>query len=449
MKNTVVVSVPIQENYKQALDKTFQIFSEISQKIKKSKRIFIKISIDHLYEYHYIDRELLQLILEYIRRLNPNAGLFVMENNIHGNFTRLLANQTGISKICKQYKAKFLYLEEKKVTTVTIGRADDRYRIQFPEMLLDHLIVERKDCFYLNVSALRTHYQTRIAGALFNQIGLLSKLSLPFLYSAHVHNIIPYLYEYIRPDFTILDANVVLEHGMIQPESLIDKNAICINRLISSYDAVAVDRVAAECLRYKPEEIEHLQNAINAGYGEGYLRNIDIKGNIPKLRQKARHSPELTQLPQKMDIVIGEDKSGVDSCLGLMLQYLQILFKDFGGDHRFTLLAGSNFSKEQLEHLRDPVVVLGAKACRETAPVLRRFAYEAYYIEHCHDIRQIIAVLLKVQSINKYNLLGASPFATWKNLWISRLFGSKYKLPSVKRVTRRWREPKKKMIEGN
>lgn len=448
MKNTVVVSVPIHDNYKQALDKTFQIFPEILSKIKDSKRIFIKISIDHLYQYHYIDIDLLQLILEYIRRLNQNANVFVMENNLHGNFTRLLANQTGIVKICKQHKAKFLYLEEKKVTTVAIGKPEDRYRIQFPEMLLEQLIAERNDCLYLNIASLRTNYLTKMAGALFNQIGLLSKLSLPFLHSIHVHNIIPYLYQYIKPDFTILDANVVLEHGMFQPESLIDKHTVFINRLISGTDTVAVDRVGGECLGYRTDEIEHLKIAIENGYGEGHLHRIDIKGNLPKSKRKLQYELELAQLPQKMDIVIGEDKNGIEDCLGLVLQYSQILFKDFGGDERFTLLAGSGFSKEQLENLREPVVVLGAKACRETAPVLSKIVYESYYIEHCHDIRQIIAVLLKVLSINKYNLIGASPLTTWKHLWISRLYGSKYKLPSVKKVTRRWREQKIKKIKG-
>ncbi len=448
MKKTVVVSVPIHDNYKQALDKAFQILPEISLKIKDSKRIFIKISIDHLYQYHHIDIDLLQLVLEYIRRLNPTANVFVMENNIHGNFTRLLANQTGIVKICKQHKAKFLYLEEKKVTTVAIGKPEDRYRIQFPEILLEQLIAERKGCFYLNIASLRTHYLTKIAGALFNQIVLLSKLSLPFLHSIHVHNIIPYLYQYIKPDFTILDANVVLEHGMMQPESLIDRHAVYINRLICGADSVAVDRVATECLGYHPDEIEHLRIARDNGYGEGHLHRIDMKGNLPKLKQKVKYDLELAQLPQKMDIVIGEDNSGIEECLGLVLQYLQILFKDFGGDERFTLLAGSNFSKEQLENLREPVIVLGAKACRETASTLRNIFYEAYYIEHCHDIRQIIAVLLKVQSINKYNLIGASPLTTWKHLWISKLCGSKYKLPSVKRVTRRWREHGQKKSKG-
>jgi hypothetical protein len=256
------------------------------------------------------------------------------------------------------------------------------------------------------------------------------------------------LYQYIKPDFTILDANVVLEHGMLQPESLIDKHAISINRLISGPDAVAVDLVAAECLGYSADEIEHLQIAIDNGYGEGHLRRIDVKGNLPKIKKKVKHGLELSQLPQKMDVVIGEDKSGIEDCLGLVLQYSQILFKDFGGDERFTLLAGSNFSKEQLENLREPVVVLGAKACRETAPILRKIVYEAYYIEHCHDIRQIVAVLLKVLSINKYNLIGASPLTTWKHLWISKLYGSKYKLPSLKRVTRRWREPRQKKDKG-
>ena len=443
MKKTLVASISIKKNYKQALNKTIDTFPEVKKKLKESKNIYIKIGIDHLYNFQHTNLELLQLILEYIRQTNSSSKIFIMENNIYGNFTRLLANVSGAVAITKSYKAKFIYLDEKKASPITIGSPEDRYKILFPEILIDQLIAEQQKCFYLNLSFLKTHYQAKIAGGLFNQVGLINQQSFRYIHSSYLHHTIVDLLRYIKPDFTIVDANVILAHGSMPAECLIKKYAILLDRLIAGVDAVAVDRVAFELTGYSQTQIEHLKLAIEQGLGEGNLDNIEIKGDLLSRSYKIPYSFEVSQLPQRMDIVFGEKKVDVENCLGLTLQFAQILFKDFLGNRGFSLVVGRDFNEQQLQRLREPVIVLGKETCDEVAPYITSHYERSYYIGRCDNIRQIFAVLIKVMGCSKYHLIGVNPLTVWKYLVIGKLNGLKYKLPSIDKNTKRWKIQKK------
>jgi uncharacterized protein (DUF362 family) len=439
MKKTPVTSFRINNNYKQAFDKTIQSFPDVVTKIKECKNIFLKISIDHLYDFQYTNLELLQSILEYMRQENPLAKIYVMENNIYGNFTRLLVNVLGIVKLIKSYKAKFLYLDEKKAITVSIGSPEEQVSVQFPQILKDKLIDERKKSFYLNLASLKTHYQLKVAAGLANQAGLLNRRSFRFIYSSLFHQTLVNLRHYIKPDFTIVDANYVLAHGSMPPKCLIKKYSEYINRLIAGVDPIAVDRVAIEMAGYSPLEINHLKLAIAQNYGEGDLDNIEIEGELPSNSSKIPYSHELYQLPQRMDIIFGKKRDTGLGCLGLALQFAQIIFKDFLGNRGFSIICGQDFSENQLFHLREPVIVLGSKACDEVSLFIKENYQKHYYIDHCDNINQIIAVLVKVMGGSKYNIIGVNPLTVWKYLLFAKFNGLKYKLPTIARKTKSWK----------
>ena len=278
MEKSTVVSIPINKNYKTALETIFNTFPEITKKIKTAKNIFIKINLDNLHVHQHTDLELLQLILEFIRINNPSASLFVMDNNLYGNFARLLANVTGITSLTKSFKAKFIYLDEKKTIPITIGSTEDRYKIHFPQVLIDQLISNRNQNFYLNLAPLKTHYQTKVAGGLLNQIGLINQQSFRFVHSHYLHQTIVDLFAYLQPDFTIIDAQVVLKHSFMPPENLTKKYTLPINRLLGSMDALAVDCIALGLLGYKRKEIEHIQLAIQRGLSKGDRNSINLIG---------------------------------------------------------------------------------------------------------------------------------------------------------------------------
>jgi len=443
MRKSLVASIPINNNYKQAFERLIQTFPDLTNKIKEKKKIFIKINIDQQHDFLHSDLGLIELLLEHIQRTNPAAKIFFMENNIHGNLTRLLVNVIGFSEIIRKYKAKFLYLDERKPTMVSIGKPENQYKIQFPDILFKQLISERNDSFYLNLALLRTHYYTKVAGGLFNQLGFVARQSQRFIYTPHIHQLIVDLLQFIQPDFSIVDANVVIEHGMLPPESLIEKYSVPVNRLLGGTDPVAVDRIGLALLGYSPLDIKYMKLAIENRLGEGELDYIDIVGSLPPQLKKIPYSREISQLPQRMDIVIGKNFNHNDHCLGLALQFIQIMHKDFSADRSFTLLTGNEFTKKQLDNMREPVIVLGKKTCDEVATFLKERYRSVYYINHCANILHIIAILLKVLKVNKYYLIGANPFTTWKQLFISKLKGSRFSLPVVTPSMRRWNVPKK------
>lgn len=441
MNKPVVTSIPINNNYRQALTKTFHAFPRVIKKIKTSNEIFIKINIDHFHNYLHTDIELLQLILQYIRQINSSCLIFVMENNLMGNFTRLVANISGISQLIKKYKAKFLYLDEQKSTAITIGPPEDRYKIQFPEILLDHSI---KENFYLNLANLKTHFQVKVAGGIFNQIGLINYQSHRLIHSHYLHQTLADLLGYIQPDFTIIDAKIVLARGNIPPQCLIQKYGVPLNRLLGGIDSIAVDRVALQLLGYSLREVEYIKLLIEQNLGEGDLDEIDIQGELPSQSFRIPYTLELSQLPSKMDIIIGNKKNSINVCLELTLLFAQIIHKDFAGEGAFSLIVGNDFSKKQLENLHEPIVILGSSACNEVASFLKRKYHEVYYIEQCSNVCQIIAVLIKIMRISKYHFIGSNPLTVWKHLLSGKLRGLKYKLPSIDREVKKWIPAKKK-----
>jgi hypothetical protein len=80
---------------------------------------------------------------------------------------------------------------------------------------------------------------------------------------------------------------------------------------------------------------------------------------------------------------------------------------------------------------------------------MKEHYFAVYYIDDCANISKMMAVLLKVMKVSRYYLIGANPLTTWKYLLISKLRGSKYKLPSITRNTRHWKVQKRKPQKKN
>ncbi len=442
MKKSIVSIIEINENYQRALKDTFDLFPDVVAKIKSSRRFYISTYIDYYYPQLYQSPLLLERTVEYIRQNNPSAAIFVLCNNIYGNFSRLLAHATPLKKVIRKYKAKFIYLDEKKPDLIQMGSGSDVYQLALPRILSQSFSSDRKHHFFLNLAQLKVHPVTKVAGGLFNHLRLIAKPSQHVIYSDRIHQVIADVSHYIEPDFTILDANTILTHGMLLPADLIENYTIRVNRLLAGSDGVAVDSMASRLLSYRPSEIKHILFSKARGIGTDDHQKIDVQGEEIHLPQKAPCTIELNKLPKNLDIIIGENKEGVDACLGLTLEYAQLMYHDFDGLGNFSLIMGNEFTSQQLENLVEPIIVAGVKACQETAPLFKNRYHSVYYVETCEDVVTILAVLMKIMNVNKYNFIGSNPIRIWIHLLTGRLNGLKYHLPSISRRIRKWKSSK-------
>jgi len=444
MNKSVVSSVPINKHYPKALETLLHPFPEVKNRIAHTESIFIKICIDHHNSNQYTNLNLLQAVLKWIRKTNASAPLYLIDNHVYGNFSRLLARMLDIHNIVKPYKAKLIFLDEKKSAPITIGGAHDPYKILFPQWLSDQLLTNRDKHVYFNLANLKTHFSTKVAAGIFNQIGFINRLSYWFVHSPHLSRTLVDLLRLIQPDFSIIDANAVFKHGFLPPANLLNQYTISIDRLIGGADTVAVDSVGCELLGYRFTEIEHLKLAVDQQLGIGKMDQIDVRGDLGSYHGKIEYSFELSQLPIKMDIIFGNNYSDIDYCVGLSLLYAQIIYKDFLANGGFSLLAGNDFSDLQLQNLREPIIVLGNQTCTEVASFLYSHYHDVYCIDQCEHIEQIMAVLAKAMGASKFNLLGTDPFTVWRHYLIGKIKGSDYQLPFISRSTKYWKPPKQK-----
>jgi uncharacterized protein (DUF362 family)/Pyruvate/2-oxoacid:ferredoxin oxidoreductase delta subunit len=146
-----------------------------------------------------------------------------------------------------------------------------------PEALLAAEVFEAD--VVINLPKLKTHTLTLLTGAIKNLYGVVSgfnksKYHLVAFHPKEFAELLVSIYEVIRPSLTIMDAVVGMEgEGPSKGEPRF------IGAILASPDGVAVDRVAAEIMGFKPGEILTTQIAARRKLGQADLTKIQIKGS--------------------------------------------------------------------------------------------------------------------------------------------------------------------------
>ncbi|MGA2974118.1 MAG: DUF362 domain-containing protein [Spirochaetia bacterium] len=148
----------------------------------------------------------------------------------------------------------------------------------------------------VNLPKLKTHMQTTLSGAVKNMFGILVGSQ-----KARVHNVcariddfaeaLVDIYSIRPPALTIMDAVVGMEGNGPSGGKL-----RTINRIIASEHGVAVDGVFAAMIGLDPDRVGILRAARGRGLGAVDEADIDVQGEIPRLRR--------FRLPMN---VVGED----------------------------------------------------------------------------------------------------------------------------------------------
>ena len=300
-------------------------------------------------------------------------------------------------------------------------------------MLYEYLVEKRENSFYLNLPKLKTHTMTTVTLGIKNQLGFLYHEDRRTHHDTfELHELLADIYEFVRPDFTIIDGKVAIVNGHYPLEKRIDKYIVPMNLLIGGDDTVAVDAVGAKILGYTLNEVKHLKIAHERGLGCANLEKIQIIGDISRFKDKYPHK-FIGTLPDDVKIVQGKEHACIEGCMGNTLMVLEMLHVDYGAHGPFSIVFGKGIDVKELENLPTPIMVVGPCAIDEVG----KFLMEKYgkkkvvLINYCNDLATVTNTLLKFSGIKATRIVPLNPIKVIFLLLQARLHGSKARVPSI------------------
>jgi uncharacterized protein (DUF362 family) len=165
------------------------------------------------------------------------------------------ANSAGVRIIAAQNESMYRKIE---IPNGKILTSDD--------VLKDVL----KADVFINVPKAKTHGETKLTLGMKNLMGI--NWDRGAWHRNGLHQCIVDLAGAVKADLTILDASrILLTNGPKGPGDTKD-----VNQIIAGTDPVAIDAYGATLFGMKPEEIEHIRQAHDAGLGEIDFKKVKI-----------------------------------------------------------------------------------------------------------------------------------------------------------------------------
>jgi len=290
-----------------------------------------------------------RIIAEIIKALYKLGAekVYVMENSTQGNFTRLVFRVTGIERVVRDCGAKPMYLDEEKAVKVEIGD----FCVDFPKIVYEEIV--NGDSFYLSMPKLKTHDMMTVTLNLKNQFGFIYHKDRRVYHSKFdLHKFIATIYDFIKPNFSIIDGEHAIIHGHYPLEKMFEKFAVPMGFLIASPSALAADIVAARMLGYEVEEVNHLRIAEEKYKITG---KIEVEGEDrvqEGLQTRKFPCKPLGIYPKGVTFVKGKERACNEGCLDNTLMALEMLHVDYGWMESFQLCLARDLTGRRLKTLR-------------------------------------------------------------------------------------------------
>nr|MDO8082401.1 DUF362 domain-containing protein [Candidatus Freyarchaeota archaeon] len=395
-KPRVVISTINKKDYKSAIKEIIDYFGGIENIVKKLKgKIYLKPNITSSVFHAYTNPEIMTSLIELLRD-GGCSKIFVIENCTQADFSRNAFMASGMTLAVESAGGECIFLDEVKQIPITVNTGEQQYDLEFPELVINDLVKEKKNNTYISVPKLKTHDMTHVTLGVKNQHGLISDASKQIEHHYGLHAKLASMLKIIKPDFTIIDGEYAVGEGPCAPKrnkELVKKYGI----LIGGKDVVAVDTVGAKVLGYDRNEIKHLTIATNMGLGCGNLDEIEIIGDIHKFKERVPYTKERVYPPElNIKIIAGKEMACREGCLGQVESMLDMFLFDANGQGNFSVVAGKGFSKRDLENLQEPIVVVGDCTIEEVGDYLQSKYKDVRIVRKCSDLTAISIVLLDV-----------------------------------------------------
>ncbi len=423
----VIIEEDVENSIRDSLRTIFDNFGS-EEDLFRGKNVFIKINAIDFRKECYTSPEVISAAIDLIKKSGAEE-VNIIENSTQSNITRVVFNVTALDEAITERGANIIYLDEEETRQVEIG---ENKKVSFPKILYQKLVEEKDNNFYLSIPKLKTHSMTTVTLGVKSQMGLINHISRPTWHNFELHQFLADLYDFVRPDFTVVDGLNAIIHGHYPLENKLDQYVEPLNILIGGKDTLAVDGVGARILGYEINEIDHLRFASKAVGGPGSLDNIEIVGDLSGFQERYPSSI-IGDYPENVKIIEGEERACREGCRNNTLMVLEMLHVDYGGEGPFNVIFGKGLNREKLADLEEgPILVVGPCAVSEAKEYLeaRYPDRKIFTIDSHNDLAKVTSALMDFMDISTFDILPLNWGSTMAFLK-AKLHGSTAETPSI------------------
>ncbi len=417
----------------------FQAYGGGAQVLKGRKTVYIKPNGIDTKAYCYTRVEVIEAVINYLKSCGAEK-IYLLENSTQSNYTRIVFDVIGYAKMCKRTGAKPIYLDEESTVTYEFqGEGDsdlgyDLKTFEMPKTVVEELIHNRVDNFYLNMPKLKTHSMSGVTLAVKNQWGFPRHADRKYDHNFNLHSKLVDVLAIIRPDFTIIDGMEGTIHGHYPPTALVEKLTIPFRILIGGKNCIATDLVGARIFGLGIQDVPHLRIALERNLGDGVssLEDIEVIGDLSKYT--TTYPYDITDdFPPDVKIIGGKELWCREGCKNNPLTLLQVLYLDYGGTGGFTMVLGKGFDTAEIDAIPGPVFVGGHCAIEEVGErLLQRLGEkQVYFSDGCNNLAQTAAALLRLMKVSALKLVPQNPIRAIFLLALAKLHKTQANVPSV------------------
>ncbi|MCG8618134.1 MAG: DUF362 domain-containing protein [Desulfobacterales bacterium] len=237
------------------------------------------------------------------------SGITVGESGGIGMPSRMFFVESGIKAETDRLGVPLVDFNEEAVKQVSLSRAKCHTTMEVAKSLYEAE-------FKIWMPKLKFHIVTDITNTLKLNIGILNHKERFLFHDDRLHQKIVDMLEIGYPDLIVSDA-VTIGRGFESSPYPVHLGAVLI-----SNDPLACDMVAAKILGYDPEQVLHLKEAEERGYGSLDFNDIRVSGDISirelRYRLEGVESPfqDLSRLDTPLTFYEGINKDSGNLCYG-------------------------------------------------------------------------------------------------------------------------------------
>ena len=260
MKRTIIVNAVALVKYKGNIRKTLEDgLAHIGGFGVIESPVLIKPNICTISDgtgYSVTRIETIKVLIELLLKTDKELSIKIIESDSQSKDAEAAFQKFGYTRLCENMQNSGF-----DVSTVDLSKApltevefigDYFQNPKLPEIILNA-------GYFISVAIPKTHYLSYVTGVLKNLFGVLPRKDQAF-YHPKIDEVIVDLVRIIKPNLNIVDARVGVE-GWNGPKTR------KLDALIVGYGAVSVDATMTRMMGFKPEQVRHIMDAQDYGFG--------------------------------------------------------------------------------------------------------------------------------------------------------------------------------------
>ncbi len=422
---TKVVLADTTKGIPRAVKAIFEHFGQGEALLRSSRDVYIKVNAVGPEPNVYTDPEVLRAVIIYFKNCGAKS-VYVMENCTQANFTRLVFQGTGYSRICKETGAIPVFLDETAAVPIFLAGIEEF--IDISRFVFERLVEKRTENLYLSLPKLKTHSMSQVTLSIKNQFGLVHQHSRIADHNYRLHQKFADIYRVLRPDFSLIDGLIATTHGHYPTAYHADKCVVPMNLLIGGCDPLAVDVVGAGLMGFGVQDVKHLELCRAAGMGIGDMDRIDIVNqNLFEERKQQLTCELLGDFPPDLTFIRGQERCCPEGCRRNTESVVEMIYRDHGGRGGFTILMGMGIDRQVVDRITGRVHIAGSCAVQEHGVALqaRLGKRKVTMSPGCNDLALTVYGLCRQMKVHPIQLSQVDPLRSAALLIMARLRGSR------------------------